>query len=1484
MLPSRNACGSQKGQHAGSHPSAFSASIAVIGLILTGLATGCSGGSTSSGATTQPPSPNVTVGVSAASSSVLLGLTDQFSARVTGTTNTAVTWGVDGVAGGNVTVGTIDANGLYTAPADLPNPASIAVTATSQADSSVSGKASVTVTSDISVSLSTTPALTTNTPTSSTLPLAASVTSQGKPDRQVSWSVSGIGGGNSTVGTISSTGAGTASYQAPSTVPTPFTVSITATSAADPSKSASISMTIAGTIASATQNISAPAGGTITLPDGSNVTVAPGFLGADQEVTLTEYSVPVNPPPSPLVVAIGPSLALTFSSPIQMTPAANKGSTPAVKSASASSMSTSQLAGITFNINVAKYLPSVSNIGAALANFTTQLGQTIDEGALSAWDSVTGMLTVGVHCVQGSGPAAVVSIEAYASDLLKPLIGPLNSPKPGLLFWNAPSSEWLPFTDAPCPRSPTLVVVHGMLSSVEASYKEVLTDPNGLFQEENYGLAVGFDYDWSNGLQVSGSSLATSLEQVAACSPGQPIDIMAHSEGVPVVLTALEDLASGSSTAISAVRNLVLVAGPVLGTPIADDFEFQGNWVKVGLVTLFANIPSPLQEIVLPQNISQGWPAVLGDDFAKDLQTDGRGTSELAEIRDKLSLLSHLNVILVGGANSKLLVNAPLVTRLPMDTICQGCLGIFQNDQFDGIVGLDSAFWEGIDFKIYRVPAFKQLSHTELVNNTQPIGGETYTVNEAVSSQLNALNNGRAPTLKISSTSASAWCPDERACLGSSGTAFVFTATGFTPNTSINVYKQEPMGVEDDPAVAPVDSNGIVTWQDQIPSSKALGAYGVWFYDPNNLVASDSVIEKNTSPGIALTVASTNPDNGATVGVAPADNNGRTNGTTSFELTYASGTSVTLNASPAAGGNSFSSWNGCDSASGTGCIVTMGADRTVTANYVPQVTVAHTLMISSTNPNTGVAISANPGDNGGQSNGTTQFTLTYNSGIAVTLTAPSTAAGNNFSNWTGCDNASTTTCSVMMNGNRTVIANYSAPGTSALVVASTNPGTGVPVTVSPADNSGNADGNTLFTRTYTNGTTVTLNVPSASGGTNFSGWTGCDSSSGTSCTVMMATENRLVTANYGSALTPACVYVANLGLAATGNNVSAYRIDPTTGALTSVGSFQVGDLSGPRALATDPAGRFLYVAASLGFIAGYTIQPDCSLGQQFTTAAPLASGPESIAIDPSGKFLYVIYSLSGGGAVYAIDLNSGALQQTSTFETGQVPIWITIDPPGHFAYVANLFSNNASGYEINPTTGALLPIVGPPPSPFPAETFPLSVASDPTGRFAYIANYLATNGASISSDISAYRVDSTTGGLNAIGGSPFGTGRFLFYLGDLPAASTTPIVVHPNGVWLYAAAADTASNAGAVFLFALDPLTGTLTPKQIGPFAAGQDPVAIALDPTGQFLYVANFTSSNILTYVVDPSSGALTGVPNSATQTGAGPSAVIVTGKKPLP
>jgi hypothetical protein len=69
----------------------------------------------------------------------------QFTAAVNGTTNQQVTWQVRGVTGGNTTVGTIDATGLYTAPATVPNPAGVTVSAVSQADVTKSDSAAVTI-------------------------------------------------------------------------------------------------------------------------------------------------------------------------------------------------------------------------------------------------------------------------------------------------------------------------------------------------------------------------------------------------------------------------------------------------------------------------------------------------------------------------------------------------------------------------------------------------------------------------------------------------------------------------------------------------------------------------------------------------------------------------------------------------------------------------------------------------------------------------------------------------------------------------------------------------------------------------------------------------------------------------------------------------------------------------------------------------------------------------------------------------------------------------------------------------------------------------------------------------------------------------------------------------------------------------------------------------------------------------------------------
>lgn len=88
----------------------------------------------------------VSVAVSPAAASVPTNATQPFTATVTYTSNTAVTWQVNNVTNGNATVGTISASGLYTGPAVIPNPATVTVTAVSQADTTKSGTATVTVT------------------------------------------------------------------------------------------------------------------------------------------------------------------------------------------------------------------------------------------------------------------------------------------------------------------------------------------------------------------------------------------------------------------------------------------------------------------------------------------------------------------------------------------------------------------------------------------------------------------------------------------------------------------------------------------------------------------------------------------------------------------------------------------------------------------------------------------------------------------------------------------------------------------------------------------------------------------------------------------------------------------------------------------------------------------------------------------------------------------------------------------------------------------------------------------------------------------------------------------------------------------------------------------------------------------------------------------------------------------------------------------
>ncbi len=194
-----------------------------------------SGTAGSAAVTVTPPPPPVTVDVTPPTAAVQTGGTQQFTATVTGSSATPV-WSVNGVTGGNGTVGTISTAGLYTAPAAVPSGA-VTVRATDTA-SGVSDTAAVTVTqTPPPVTVDVTPA-TASVQTGATQQFTAAVTGSGATPV---WAVNGITGGNATLGTISASGL----YTAPDAVPS-GPVTVTATDAASGvNDSAAVTVTLA---------------------------------------------------------------------------------------------------------------------------------------------------------------------------------------------------------------------------------------------------------------------------------------------------------------------------------------------------------------------------------------------------------------------------------------------------------------------------------------------------------------------------------------------------------------------------------------------------------------------------------------------------------------------------------------------------------------------------------------------------------------------------------------------------------------------------------------------------------------------------------------------------------------------------------------------------------------------------------------------------------------------------------------------------------------------------------------------------------------------------------------------------------------------------------------------------------------------------------------------------------------------------------------
>lgn len=273
--------------------------------------------------------------------------------------------------------------------------------------------------------------------------------------------------------------------------------------------------------------------------------------------------------------------------------------------------------------------------------------------------------------------------------------------------------------------------------------------------------------------------------------------------------------------------------------------------------------------------------------------------------------------------------------------------------------------------------------------------------------------------------------------------------------------------------------------------------------------------------------------------------------------------------------------------------------------------------------------------------------------------------------------------------------------------------------------------------------------------------------------------------------------------------IRGFAIDPTSGSLSDVSGSPFSDPFGPFGftLAADPAGRFLYVGHNpSGELSIYAIGSDGSLTLQ---GSPLPIPPPtrgSVVVDPQGRFVFV----AGGSEilVYAIDPGTGALDPVpgSPFPTPFAGV-LAVTPSGRFLLATGGF--DVSVYSILADgTLQLVQVV-------PEGGGPYAVAVAPSGRFVYVMS-------PSSGGLMAYRMDGETGMLTTVPGSPFSPGGM----------TPTVVVVDPSGRFVYVANQGMPPFfPGSVSALAIDSSTGALTPIAGSPFPAGDLPFALATWP-----------------------------------------------------
>jgi 6-phosphogluconolactonase (cycloisomerase 2 family) len=309
----------------------------------------------------------------------------------------------------------------------------------------------------------------------------------------------------------------------------------------------------------------------------------------------------------------------------------------------------------------------------------------------------------------------------------------------------------------------------------------------------------------------------------------------------------------------------------------------------------------------------------------------------------------------------------------------------------------------------------------------------------------------------------------------------------------------------------------------------------------------------------------------------------------------------------------------------------------------------------------------------------------------------------------------------------------------------------------------------------------------------------------------------------------------------------AFPVELSSGTLGAPVS-NTGPTGGSYGVVASPSGKYLYVSDSqAGAIDAFSINAETgaltpTTGSPFALGHPLGSTTGSLAIDPEGTFLYATDINAGVVVGFSVNSSTGALTPLSGEpETGSDPLGAAVDPSGRFLYVANTADpdGSISAYTINPNSGALTPVPG---SPFPTVSGggPQFLVLHPSRKFLYVGLPGFSTGTNL---IGAYEIGAN-GGLTRVAGSPYATGSYP--LG---------IAIDTAGTVLYVAN----SLDGTISAFHIDSNSGELTEMSGSPFSAGTNSNGLSrcvfdlrVDPGGKVLYSGDACNPAMLSFAID--------------------------------